>query len=273
MTIASTPSSAVATPLMARLDGRLPDSMRPLTIERGVIRNVPGSVMVSFGHTKVLVTASVEERVPKHIFTSPNAEEGWITAEYSLLPASTGTRNQRERNKLSGRTAEIQRLIGRSLRAAVDRKQLGQRTITIDADVLQADGGTRVASITGGFVALMDALLWLKAYGGLKTLPPITPIAAVSVGVLNNTVLLDLNYEEDLAAHVDANVVMTAEGNLIEFQATAEEGSFTPHQLTDMHQMAWQGIQHIVQAQYAALAVPLLSDDRLMWVPDAPLGA
>jgi ribonuclease PH len=260
----TTATTNTTPPAFARFDNRHANELREFTLQRGVIRNVPGSVLVSYGNTKVLVTASVEERVPKHIYTSPNAEEGWITAEYSLLPASTGSRNQRERTKLSGRTAEIQRLVGRSLRAAVDRKHLGQRTITIDCDVLQADGGTRVASVTGGYVALMDSLLWLKAHGGLKTLPPITPIAAVSVGVVGDAVLLDLNYEEDLAARVDANVVMTGNGDIIEFQATAEEGTFTPAQLIEMQLSAWGGIQTLLKAQEAALAMPLNGDERLI---------
>jgi len=236
-----------------RADGRSITQLRQITFETGYTKHAPGSVLVSFGDTRVLVTASIEERVPRHIYLSDNDEEGWLTAEYNLLPASTNTRSQRERQKISGRTAEIQRLIGRSLRAAIDLNRLGQRTITIDADVLQADGGTRVASITGGYVALSLAVDHLIDIGKLKQNPLLSPVAAVSVGIIDNEVLLDLNYEEDNLAGVDANVVMNGEGKLIEFQATSEGIPYSREQLLTMVDVATEGIQTLIEKQQTIL--------------------
>lgn len=238
-----------------RADGRQPDQLRDVTFEVGYTKHAPGSVLVSFGDTRILVTASIEERVPRHIYISDNENEGWLTAEYSLLPASTNTRNQRERQKISGRTAEIQRLIGRSLRASIDLTRLGQRTITIDADVLQADGGTRVASITGGYVALSLAIQHLIKNGQLKESPLLAPVAAVSVGILEGSdeVVLDLNYEEDSKAGVDANVVMNGEGQFIEFQATSEGITYSQTQLMTMANVAAEGIKTLIQKQKQAI--------------------
>lgn len=236
-----------------RTDGRQPNQLRPISIERGFTKNAPGSVLMSYGDTKVLVTATIEDRVPRHIYISTNDNEGWLTAEYALLPGSTNTRSQRDRLKISGRTAEIQRLIGRSLRAAVDLKNIGQRTITIDADVLQADGGTRVACITAGYVALIDALLFLKRNNKLKTVPAIQPVAAVSVGMVNGQAVLDLNYEEDMAADVDANVVMNSDGKFIEFQATCEDEPFSYDDMLAMTDLAREGLSQLHEYQNQAL--------------------
>lgn len=236
-----------------RHDGRENNQLRPITIERGFTKNAAGSVLMGYGDTKVLVTASVEDRVPRHIYVSGNDTMGWLTAEYALLPGSTNTRSQRDRFKISGRTAEIQRLIGRSLRACIDLETLGQRTITIDCDVLQADGGTRVACITAGYIALIDALLFLKSKKKLRTVPKITPIAAVSVGMLDGEALLDLNYPEDMGADVDSNVVMNNKGEFIEMQATCEEAPFTHSELLSMVDLATQGIHELFEHQNVAL--------------------
>lgn len=245
-----------------RLDERENNQLRPLQLYRGVNKHAPGSVLVCFGDTKVLVTASIEERVPRHIYVS-NEESGWLTAEYSLLPGSTHSRAQRDRMKVSGRTLEIQRLIGRSLRGAIDLKTIGQRTITIDADVLQADGGTRVAAITGGYVALADAVDHLVKNDMVKTKPVLTQIAAVSVGLLNNQAILDLNYEEDAMASVDANVVMNTNGEFIEFQATAESAPYSLEQMTAMADLAKHGITDILAAQAACLTQPPIGPNGL----------
>ncbi|MEB3244661.1 MAG: ribonuclease PH [Vampirovibrionales bacterium] len=240
----------------ARPDARQPDALRPVELIRKYTMHAPGAVLACLGHTKVLVTASVEERVPRHIHVQ-NQEtgiaRGWITAEYAMLPGATNTRNNRERNHPSGRSQEIQRLIGRSLRAAMDLKLLGARTITIDADVIQADGGTRVTAITGAYVALVDALSWLVAQGKLPALPVTTPVAAVSVGVLQGTPLLDLCYAEDSTADVDANVVMNAEGAFLELQATAESAPFSRAELDQMLALAKLGCTQLLAAQQAAL--------------------
>lgn len=237
----------------SRPDGRQPNQLRPISIERGFTKNAPGSVLMSYGDTKVLVTASIEDRVPRHIYISNNDNEGWLTAEYALLPGSTNTRSQRDRLRISGRTAEIQRLIGRSLRAAVDLKNIGQRTITIDADVLQADGGTRVACITAGYIALVDALLHLKRNNKLKAVPALYPIAAVSVGMVNGQAVLDLNYEEDMAADVDANIVMNNDEKFIELQATCEDEPFSHDNLLEMTELARQGLNELLAHQNDAL--------------------
>jgi ribonuclease PH len=237
---------------------------RPIEIQRGFTEVSPGSVLVSYGKTKVLVTASVEERVPRHLVGLEN--HGWLTAEYALLPGSTGARNQRERQKVGGRTAEIQRIIGRSLRSAIDLTALGQRTITIDADVIQADGGTRVAAITGGYVALMDALRTIEASEKVNpspkakkpwVMPVVSPVAAVSVGMVNGRVVVDLDYDEDSQASVDANVVMNARGEFIEVQLTSEGVPFSRAQLDEMVAAASGSIEGIMRLQTEALARPL----------------
>ncbi len=250
MTTATTTSSS-------RIDNRAIDEMRPIQIIRGVVSHAPGSVLVCFGNTKVLVTASIDDRVPRHIYVGGQNQPGWLTAEYSLLPGSTHTRANRDRFKVSGRTMEIQRLIGRSLRGAIDLSGLGQRTITIDADVLQADGGTRVASITGGYVALVDAVNYLMENELIKERPTLNPIASVSVGMVNGAPVLDLNYDEDVLASVDANVVMNDNGEFIEFQATAESSPFSRDNLDAMAKLAEKGIGELLQAQQAALASPI----------------
>jgi ribonuclease PH len=240
--------------MFERPDQRQPDELRPITITRHFTKHAPGSVLVSFGDTQVIVTATVEERVPRHIHILKEENTGWLTAEYSMLPGATNQRSQRERMKVSGRTAEIQRLIGRTLRASVDLTKVGSRTINIDADVIQADGGTRVAAITGGYVALVDCLNKLIADGLLEELPPLKPIAAVSVGMVEGTPLLDLNYEEDSAAEVDANVVMNADGHIIELQMSSERSPLSRTQLDSLVDFATSGIEKILAFQQETLA-------------------
>lgn len=248
---------------MTRANGRLANQLRPIQFYRGFTKHAPGSVLTCFGDTRVLVTASIEERVPYHLKNIDN--HGWLTAEYSLLPASTNTRNQRERQRISGRTQEIQRLIGRSLRACVDLKNMGQRTITIDADVIQADAGTRVAAITGGYVALVDALHHIQekeranhSPNYLWPLPLKFPIAAVSVALINGELVLDPDYLEDSAAEVDANIVMNSEGGIIEVQMTSEAEPLPLTQLQEMMRLAQFGIDQLVSAQKEALAEALV---------------
>ena len=248
----STPPEPIV--ILPRDPSRASTALRPITIERQFTKHAPGSVLVSFGDTKVIVTASVEERVPRHVHQSGNENAGWLTAEYSMLPGATNTRGQRDRLKVSGRTAEIQRLIGRSLRAALDLSTLGQRTITIDADVIQADGGTRVAAITGGYVALADALQRLIDDEKLLAMPIRFGIAAVSVGIVGGEVRLDLDYEEDSQAEVDANVVMTHMGEIIEFQATSESKPYSIESLNDMLSLAKDGIAELIEIQRTILA-------------------
>ncbi|AKK11750.1 ribonuclease PH [Corynebacterium uterequi] len=236
-----------------RTDGRALDEMRPVRITRGFTSNPAGSVLVEFGNTRVMCTASVEHGVPRF---KKDSGEGWLTAEYSMLPAATHERMPREsmRGKVKGRTHEISRLIGRSLRAAVDLSQLGENTINIDCDVLQADGGTRTASITGAYVALADAISVLKDRGVVPGNPLREPVAAVSVGVVGGHVCLDLPYEEDSRAEVDLNVVMTAEGKFVEVQGTGEHGEFDRAQLLAMLDAAEVGIRQLHDAQRQALA-------------------
>lgn len=236
-----------------RPNGRTPAQVRPVTITRNYTCHAEGSVLIEFGNTKVLCTASVEESVPRFL---KGQGKGWITAEYGMLPRATHTRNQREaaKGKQGGRTLEISRLIARALRAAVDLKALGENTITIDCDVIQADGGTRTASITGGFVALMDAINYLINKGALKTNPVKHMIAAVSVGIVDGQPLCDLEYVEDSAADTDMNVVMTDCGKMIEVQGTAEEAPFSHEELLAMLALAKAGIDDLVAAQKAALA-------------------
>ncbi len=236
-----------------RPSNRQPDQLREITITRNYTKHAEGSVLVEFGDTKVLCTASVEERIPPFL---RGMGEGWITAEYGMLPRSTGTRMQREsaRGKQGGRTMEIQRLIGRSLRAAIDLKALGERTITIDCDVIQADGGTRTASITGAFVALHDAIDYLIKTRKLKKSPLHGQVASVSVGIHNGVAVLDLDYAEDSTAETDMNVVMNDAGAYIELQGTAEGHAFRPDELQAMLDLAAKGIEQLMIKQREVLA-------------------
>ena len=233
----------------SRSYGRGNQDCRPITITRHYSRYAHGSVLVEVGETKVLVTCSVEDRTPRHV----KEDCGWLTAEYSMLPGSTHTRNQRERFRVGGRTMEIQRLIGRSLRTAVDLTLTGERTFTIDADVIQADGGTRTASITGGYVAVFDALAKLKEAGELELIPIKFPIAAISLGVVNGQVMLDLDYEEDSAADVDANLVMNNQGQVIEFQTTSENAPLDRATLDTMLDVGRTGVNTLMQHIQTAL--------------------
>ena len=239
-----------------RGDGRAADAMRPVSIQRAFTRHAEGSVLVSFGHTQVLCTASVEEKVPPH---KRGSGEGWVTAEYGMLPRATHTRGAREaaRGKQSGRTQEIQRLIGRSLRCVFDLAALGERSILIDCDVLQADGGTRTAAITGAYVAAADAVAWLVREGKLTTSPIKDAVAAVSVGIVNGVPLLDLEYTEDSSCDTDMNVVMTGAGGFVELQGTAEGAAFSQAEMNALLVLAAKGIGELVAAQAAALAAPL----------------
>ena len=235
-----------------RPNGRAPDQLRPVRITRGFTMHAEGSVLIEFGNTRVLCTASVEEKVPPH---KRGSGEGWVTAEYGMLPRATHTRGDREaaRGKQSGRTQEIQRLIGRSLRAVFDLKKLGERTITLDCDVLQADGGTRTAAITGAFVAAHDAVTSLVDAGKLPASPITGPVAAISVGIVEGTPLLDLEYVEDVACDTDMNVVMTGAGHYVEVQGTAEGAAFTREEMDELLRLADQGIRELVLLQIAAL--------------------
>lgn len=228
-----------------RQDGRENGQIRRVKFTKGFTKHAMGSVLAEFGDTKVIVCASVENVKPK--WMPKDEASGWISAEYSLLPSSTNVRCQRERTKLSGRTQEIQRLIGRSIRACVDLEKLGERTITIDADVIQADGGTRVASICGAYVALTELIDKLLKSGELSQNPIIEPIAAISVGIKNGEILTDLCYVEDSTTDVDANIVMSASGKIIEFQATAEGKSFSRDELNKMCEAAEDAIQKIIK--------------------------
>ncbi len=232
---------------------RAADALRPMQWQRHYTMHAEGSVLVAFGNTRVLCTASVEERVPPH---KKGSGEGWVTAEYGMLPRATHSRSNREAatGKQSGRTQEIQRLIGRALRSCIDLRLLGERTITLDCDVLQADGGTRTTSISGAWVALHDAIHSLLQSGKLHTSPLLDSVAAVSVGVVRGTVLLDLDYAEDSQCETDMNVVMTSSGEFVEVQGTAEHRSFSAVQLQQMLSLATQGIAHISQAQQQVLA-------------------
>jgi len=235
-----------------RTDNRRPDQMRPVRITTNYLMTAEGSALIEVGHTRVLCAATVEETVPQFLRGSGR---GWVTAEYSMLPRATATRTPREvaKGRQSGRTLEIQRLIGRSLRSVVDPTALGDRTVIVDCDVLQADGGTRTASITGAYVALMLALQKLVKYGALKSLPVIQPVAATSVGILKAVPLLDLCYEEDSTAEVDMNLVMTGSGRFVELQATAEKTPFDDGQLEQMVGLARRGITELFEIQKAAL--------------------
>jgi len=236
-----------------RSHGRAPDELRPIAIEPGFVRTATGSALISNGETRVICTASAQEGVPRWLAGSGR---GWVTAEYGMLPASTGERKQRDatRGRLDGRTVEIQRLIGRSLRGIVDFAALGERTIYVDCDVLQADGGTRCASITGGFVALKLACEQLIGRGLLDRSPLTGAVAAVSCGIVAGTALLDLDYAEDSAAEVDANVVMTGDGGLVEVQATAERTPLSRAHLDDLLALAGHGIEELRLLQDEAVA-------------------
>ena len=236
----------------ARRDGRAPDQLRPVKIELGVNVHAEGSCLIEMGRTRVWITASVEDRVPMH---RRGTGQGWITAEYSMLPRATHDRGAREaiQGRVGGRTHEIQRLIGRSLRAAVDMKQIGERTITLDCDVLQADGGTRTASITGAFVALYMAIKRMKDARMIAELPVRQHLAAVSCGIVDGTAVLDLDYTEDFQASTDLNCVMTEDGRLVELQATAEGVPYTRADLDSMLGLAFKGIKELIVAQKRAL--------------------
>jgi ribonuclease PH len=241
-----------ASPL--RPSGRAAGELRPLAFTRNFTKHAEGSVLVVMGDTRVLCTASVLDRVPPH---KKGSGEGWVTAEYGMLPRSTHTRSEREaaRGKQSGRTQEIQRLIGRSLRAVVDLRRLGERTIHLDCDVLQADGGTRCASISGAWVALHDAVSGLLRSGALAASPLVDSVAAVSVGVYQGVPVLDLDYQEDAACDTDMNVVMTGSGGFVEIQGTAEGAPFTRHTLDALLDLAASGIVDITARQKAALGI------------------
>ena len=237
-----------------RSANREPDELRPIHFTRGYTRHAEGSVLVEFGDTRVLCTASVEERVPPFL---KGQGRGWITAEYGMLPRATHERSPREaaRGKQGGRTLEIQRLIGRSLRAAVDLTALGERTLTLDCDVLQADGGTRTAAITGAWVALWDALAGLRANGILAADPLRAQVAAVSVGIHEGIAILDLDYAEDSSAHTDMNLVMDGEGRFIEIQGTAENEPFTRAELDGLLELGGYGIRQLHDLQREALGI------------------
>ncbi|MDN3545459.1 ribonuclease PH [Kinneretia asaccharophila] len=236
-----------------RAGGRAADALRPVRLTRHYTRYAEGSVLVEFGETKVLCTASVEEKVPPH---KRGSGEGWVTAEYGMLPRATHTRGDREaaRGKQSGRTQEIQRLIGRSLRCVFDLGALGERTIALDCDVIQADGGTRTAAITGAYVAAHDAVSWLLAQGKITASPIKDAVAAISVGIVDGVPLLDLEYTEDSACDTDMNVVMTGAGGFVELQGTAEGVAFTRAEMNSLLDLAEKGIRELLAAQKAALA-------------------
>ena len=227
-----------------RLDGRENNQLREIKFTHDFTKHALGSVLVEFGDTKVIVTASVDLKKPK--WMSDDDNRGWVTAEYSLLPSATNTRCKRERDKVSGRTHEIQRLIGRSLRACVDLEKMPKMTITIDADVIQADGGTRTASICGGYLALKDAVEKLLASGDLEESPIIEPIAAISIGIVDGEIKLDLNYEEDSHAQVDSNVILTKSGKIVDFQTTSEGEPYEYEKMLELFAVAKSGIDEII---------------------------
>jgi len=239
---------------MKRVSGRSRDQLRKITLTPNVSSYAEGSCLVEFGNTKVLCTASFDSGVPPFL---RNTGKGWVTAEYGMLPRATHTRSPREaaKGKQSGRTQEIQRLIGRSLRSVVDLHKLGERQITIDCDVIEADGGTRTAAITGGYVALYQVLQTLKKDGTIRTLPISSPIAAISCGIIDGVAMLDLEYVEDSKAEVDANFVITGDGKLVEIQATAEEKPFGEEEFQELLRLAKKGIAELVELQKQALAI------------------
>ena len=237
---------------MKRLDGRGPEVLRPVKISRNYMKHAEGSVLIEMGDTKVICSASIEERVPPFL---RNTGRGWITAEYSMLPRSTHTRTSRDSltGRGNGRAFEIQRLIGRSLRSVTDLAGFGEKTIWIDCDVIQADGGTRTASITGAYVALVDAFQKMVKKGLVEKVPVKNSVAAISVGRVDGRILLDLNYEEDSKAEVDMNVVMTGDGKFVEIQGTAEEASFTKKEMDELTKMAQKGIRELTKIQKRCL--------------------
>jgi len=237
---------------MTRIDGRANNQIRPVKITRNYIPHAEGSALISVGNTVVICTASIEEQVPSFL---AEAAQGWITAEYGMIPRATHTRSVRESKagRPGGRTQEIQRLIGRTLRSVVDLKALPQVTIFIDADVIKADGGTRTAAITGSFVALYDALRALKVQGQIEELPVLDMVAATSVGILKGEVILDLNYQEDSKAAVDMNIIKTASGKFVEVQGTAEKEPFDKEQLEEMLALASEGIEQLIAEQKETL--------------------
>ncbi len=228
-----------------RKNNRGNKELRPIKFTKDFTIHAPGSYLVEFGDTKVITTASIDYKSPK--WMDDDDKRGWVTAEYSLLPSSTNTRCQRERTKVSGRTQEIQRLIGRSLRACVDLEKMTGITITVDADVIQADGGTRTASICGGFLALKEAIEKLMAEGKLQENPIIEPVAAISIGICHDEILLDLDYEEDSHARVDSNVILTKSGKIVDFQTTAEGEPYEKEQMLELFDTAKEGIDKIIK--------------------------
>lgn len=238
-----------------RRDGRGPEQLRPVRVEKGVLRYAEGSALIEVGNTRVLCAATVEDAVPAFL---RGTGKGWVTAEYGMLPRATQTRTPREaaRGKQGGRTLEIQRLIGRSLRAVTELGSFGERTLWIDCDVLQADGGTRTASITGAYVALAEAFRTMAGRNLISSVPLGQAVAAVSVGLVDGRALLDLDYEEDAGADLDMNVVMTGGGELVELQATGEERPFGRDRLTELLDLSWTGIQRLLEAQVRALDAP-----------------
>ena len=231
---------------MNRTDGRAPDQLRKVKVTQNFVQYAEGSCLIEFGQTRVICTASVEEGVPPFL---KGKGTGWVTAEYGMLPRSCSTRVKRDKTLTSGRTLEIQRLIGRSLRSVVETAGLGERTVKVDCDVIQADGGTRTASITGGFIALVLALEKMKKQGLMKEMPLVDYVAAVSVGIHQGALLLDLNYEEDSAAEMDMNVVMVGKGQLVEVQGTAERNPFTKKEMDKLLDLAAKGIQELIRMQ------------------------
>ena len=240
---------------MARSDGRSADQLRPIKFERNWLENAEGSCLVHFGRTRVLCVATFSEGVPRF---KKDSGEGWVTAEYAMLPRSTESRSDREsvKGKLGGRTQEISRLVGRSLRAIINNKAMGENTIVLDCDVLQADGGTRTAAISGAYVALVDALRWAKGNGFISSVENVLTdsVAAVSVGVIDGEIRLDLHYEDDVRAQTDMNVIMTGSGKFIEVQGTAEGAPFDKQELDQLLEIASQGCQEITQLQKQALS-------------------
>ena len=234
---------------------RAPDTLRPVTLERHFLRHAEGSVLIACGNTRVVCAASISNGVPPFL---KGKNQGWLTAEYGMLPRSTGTRMDREaaRGKQTGRTQEIQRLIGRALRAVVDLTRLGERTIQIDCDVIEADGGTRTASITGAWIALSDALARLTESGAIASLPLRDSVAAVSVGICNGLPVLDMDYAEDSTCETDMNIVMTGSGRLVEIQGTAEGAAFSRRELDALLDLAENGLRRLTEAQHACLARP-----------------
>lgn len=239
-----------------RLDGRMHNELRPVTITSPFVKHPHGSVLIEMGNTKVICTAMIEEKVPPFL---KNSGKGWVTAEYGMLPGSTHTRKMRDasKGKLDGRSQEIQRLIGRSLRSVVDFEKLGERTIWIDCDVIQADGGTRTASITGGFIAMIEAMKTLVASGVLPAIPVKGYVAAVSVGVVGEEAYLDLCYEEDSSAKVDMNLVMTSEGKFIELQGTGEDAPFSRAELDELIALGEKGISELIAMQKSVIGLEL----------------